>query len=710
MSDDEMQRPGVNSIRPGVMIALVMVIGAAVFIPALSGGWIYDDHPLIADNPYCHSFHWWSRWFSKDFWNVNEEIVHFGMRMVYWRPAVTASYAVDWQLGGGSTLMFHLTNTLAQASVAGLSFIVLRRWIGSLWPAFIASLLFAVHPTKAESVAWIAGRTDVFCMLAIFIATIGIGRRLRGDRWGTALEVVGTVAAYLCKEQAIVLPMFVVVEVWVATGRKAIDWNLVKRIVREVIPQASLAMVYLIFRALFLPIRSLPGRLSGADHAIAVFETIGRFLSLTFAPRDLSIQQGLVQATNHEVVHSWPYAATGLIGLLSLICIALWARTKQPIVTIGIAFFFVTLAPTSNLVYTGMPTLVSERFLYLPVLGLTLLVPAIFAQLPHRWLRVGYGLSLAAIVAAGLISARRAADYSDEVTFWDRELALHPDSREALQFRITHATVEKRYERALVDLLELKRSMDPYKGYRLSGVDLGFQVADILSRITPDHDQASLRAIDRFCAAILDGKAEFAELDVRGVKLKIGTSGKLYVAQLEPFASRYWSVRANLATRLGDHPAALAAIREARNICADCVTIVETDAIVLAAAGRIEDGLAEIDRVEATAPDRRLHVTREHLEKARAFRDRSLSATGPQRLQQRASELAALELWGAAYDVLAPYKAEIEQVPDFAVGFAELAFRAGEEQIAREVLSHHVSSDQIAPMLEDWSAKMGWRS
>ncbi|MCP6335955.1 hypothetical protein NL449_28455, partial [Klebsiella pneumoniae] len=83
---------------------------------------------------------------STDFWDVNEEVVRYGDRLIYWRPAITASYAVDWQLGGGSTLLFHLSNTIIHAAVAALSFVVLRRWVGSTWAAFVAALLFAVHP------------------------------------------------------------------------------------------------------------------------------------------------------------------------------------------------------------------------------------------------------------------------------------------------------------------------------------------------------------------------------------------------------------------------------------------------------------------------------------------------------------------------------------------------------------------------------------
>src|SRR5262249_26994250 len=161
-----------------------------------------------------HSFAWVGRWLHTDFWNVGEDVRRFGSPMVYWRPGITATYAVDWSLSNGSPVFFHVMNLLYQAAVCALAFAVLRRGIRKSIPAFVAALLFAIHPTKAESVAWIAGRTDVICMLAVLIAAQGIAWRLAGRRLGLALEIGGTAIAYLTKEQAIVLPAFALVEAW----------------------------------------------------------------------------------------------------------------------------------------------------------------------------------------------------------------------------------------------------------------------------------------------------------------------------------------------------------------------------------------------------------------------------------------------------------------------------------------------------------------
>src|SRR5262249_53561617 len=137
--------------RPPLLAAVVAALGALVFAPAIQNGFIYDDRSLIAENPYVHSFDGWRRWFTHDFWDVNEKVTHFASRMMYWRPGVSASYAIDWQLGGGSPVLFHATNLVGHAAASFLSFFVVRRWVGATMPAFFAALVFAIHPTKAES-------------------------------------------------------------------------------------------------------------------------------------------------------------------------------------------------------------------------------------------------------------------------------------------------------------------------------------------------------------------------------------------------------------------------------------------------------------------------------------------------------------------------------------------------------------------------------
>jgi hypothetical protein len=687
----------------------IAVLGSIVFVPSITGGWVFDDHPLIAENPFIHSFAWVIRWFTTEFWNVGEEAKRFGSAIVYWRPGITATYAVDWALGGGSPVLFHVMNLLYQAGVAVLSFFVLRRWIGKAGPAFAAALLFAIHPTKAESVAWIAGRTDVICMLAILVASQGMAWRYAGRRVGLPLEIGGTLVAYVCKEQAIVLPAFAVIEAWVALGRPPIDLATIRKLIPRVLPQTVLALFYLAVRTAVLPIQSSAGasKLLPLDHLLAVLETFGRFATLTFAPHDLSLQHGLVHSLGGEPLRSIPYVIVGAIALAAMLGIAIAARKRWPYVTLGTAFFLVTIAPTSNLVYTGMETLVSERFLYLPLFGLAWLAGELIARTPDRLVRPVCTLVAALAMASAALSLSRSADFVDEQAFWARELELHPDSNQAMQYAITTANRESRYRDSLQLLLHMHKMLDRYDRDRARDILFAHQVADVTSRLLPDNRQADLLAVDRFVENVLAGRP--AELNVLEVRLSVGAIKDKGRRELERFAPRFLSLRAEIQSRVGHDAEAVELAEQALAECRHCVGAVSIAAISYARAGRYSDSLRALDEVAGIVPEKPIALVRGHVEKAMAAHQDADKAEGPAQLQARARELAAVELWGRAYAVLAPYKEEIKRLPRFALGFAELAFRAGDPAVAREMLAATDSVGDIDAQLAAWARTMGWQ-
>jgi hypothetical protein len=676
-------------------------VGVLAFLPAITGGWIYDDRPLIADNPYVHSFAEWPRWFVTDFWNVKAELVHFLPRILYWRPGVSASYALDWSIGGGSPLMFHITNCVLEAFACGLAYLVLRRWIGATLPAVAAAVLFVVHPTKAESVAWIAGRTDILCMIAVLVASTGFARRRAGKHGGIALEVGGTIAAYLCKEQAIVLPCFVAIEAWVALDRPALDLGVAKRLVRAAIPQAAVAIGYLAVRAVVMPIAVSEdvGRVPIVDHALAVLETLGRFFALSVAPHELSIQQGLVHTEHHALVHSPAYIAIGLASTVVLVALAWLLRRRQPMIALGIALYFVTLLPTSNVIYTNMATLISERFLYLPLFGLTFAVGGVLAAATGRTRGRLFAL---AIIAAGLLTAislGRSADYQDEDAFWYRELTLHPDSRIARTEAFENYLRRHRY----YDALALWQEHSPYDIAYDDPLLVAEHVATVMARLVPDHRANDLEQIDRFCDDVLARRP--AKLALLGVSFQIDPirSDKAFATSQQQLLV----LRSDLQSRLGHDDAAIELARQGAELCPTCFSLLQPLSLALARAGRYDDALAVLG-TDVHAPEKDLAKAREQIDAAHALAEQAASATGPAALQERASELAKLDLWGRAFDVLAPYEAEIAKAPKFAEGFAELAVRTGEPEVARRVLAATKSPAEASALIAGWTAEMGW--
>ena len=89
-----------------------------------------------------------------------------------WIPLTTLSHILDCQLFGLHAGGHHLVNVGLHAATAVLLFLALRQMTGSLWRSAFVAAVFAVHPLRAESVAWVSERKDVLSGL-FFMAAVG---------------------------------------------------------------------------------------------------------------------------------------------------------------------------------------------------------------------------------------------------------------------------------------------------------------------------------------------------------------------------------------------------------------------------------------------------------------------------------------------------------------------------------------------------------
>jgi protein O-mannosyl-transferase len=674
--------------------AAIALIAIAAFLPSLRGEWIYDDHALIERNLHIHSFEHWTRWFTTDFWDVGPDQ---DARILYWRPLVAATYAVDWGLGGGSPWAFHLSNLVFHALVASLAFVTLRRWTGSMAGAVVGALVFALHPTKAENVAWISGRTDVLCMLGILLACFGLARRLKGVRGGIALEVTGTLIAYGVKEQAIVLPAFVAVEAWVAAGRPTLTLNGLKGMALAALPQTIVAITYLVVRALVLPIAPRHGgfALDVSDRVLTVLETLGHDIVLVFAPHNLSMQQGLVLSREGEMVHSYGHAAAGAAVIVVAVSVVLTARRKAPIAAVGLALFFVTLLPTANIKPLFLETMVSARFLYVPFLGLSLLVAAGIKAASASSRRVVLGLGAAVSTTLLMLSLGRALDFVSERELWTREAELHPESTTALDMLLSDALARNANVEALRILVrrrEIRRIYDWREGEVFG---FAYNVGLVAGRLTPDLDRSSLDRIDAFAAELVTRREGAASIALRGLQMSMpivpgDPRDPLVMAQL-------LGLRAELASRRGDDAAAIELVAEARNRCNGCPHIQAIEAVTLARAGDYANALS-IAASSNSAWTLSLHTAQDLHERAETMRGTDAAFT-------RAREFGALGLWGRAYNTISEVPpANTEQ----RVLAGEIAYRAGDTTSARAMLVRAMPAAEVNARLRVLADEMGW--
>jgi hypothetical protein len=208
---------------------------------------------------------------------------------------------------------------------------------------------------------------------------------------------------------------------------------------------------------------------------------------------------------------------------------------------------------------------------------------------------------------------------------------------------------------------------------------------------------------------LIDPRTATAEVHLPGLDVTAPIASGPFVPRARGLHTRTTIVVAELASRLGRDDEARRYSDEARARCPTCIHVVTVSAVIAARRGDYSAGNRMLDDLARLEGEPALASVRKRLQTAELASKQAAMSSGPIALQLRANELAELEAYGRAYELLAPHRAQIEQAPGLAIGFAELAYRAGEETVAREVLAAQVPPEKIAPMFAEWARKMGWQ-
>ena len=150
-------------LLPSAVCVLLLLAVGLTFAQTAGFGFVnFDDRDYVYDNR-----------------NVSDGLSGEGIRWAFaqshvanWHPLTWISLMLDCSLYGLNPARLHLTNVLLHAATVVLLFLVLRAITGRLWPSALVAVLFAVHPLRAESVAWVTERKDVLSGL-FFVLTLG---------------------------------------------------------------------------------------------------------------------------------------------------------------------------------------------------------------------------------------------------------------------------------------------------------------------------------------------------------------------------------------------------------------------------------------------------------------------------------------------------------------------------------------------------------
>ena len=142
-------------MRRNLFICLLLAgITLGIYWPVRSFDLIYFDDPLVLTD--CPEVQAGLTWASLK-WALT------GVVIANWQPVTNLSFLVVSQFFGTSPGVHHLANAIIHAVNAALLFLLLRKMTGATWRSAAAAAIFAWHPLRVESVAWIVERKDVLC-------------------------------------------------------------------------------------------------------------------------------------------------------------------------------------------------------------------------------------------------------------------------------------------------------------------------------------------------------------------------------------------------------------------------------------------------------------------------------------------------------------------------------------------------------------------
>jgi len=411
--------------------SVVGLLTFLAFLPAVNSGFVnWDDNSYITDNPL-----------------IQQGLSSTGIRRAFtevvfhnWAPLTVLSYLLDATLFGIQPAGFHLTNVVLHAATACTVCLALCRMTRSVGRSAAVAALFALHPLRVESVAWVAERKDVLSMLFVGLSLLAYERFCRQpSAQRLAVVALAMLGSLLSKSTAVTLPgLLLLLDVWplgrVAVGRPAGSPRTtggryppvpIRRAVVEKLPLILLSIVFAFFtivaqRQAISGQQAVPivaRRLPNAIYAV------NWYVLKTAWPVDLHPAHMLFGAARPP----WLVAACSG-GLLALFGIALVCARRCPAVTVGILWFIAALVPVLGFVQAGFQAH-ADRFTYLPHVGLFVAVVwGALEILPPRNRRSPLPMAIltAALVACVSLDRRQIAVWKDSETLWRHVLAINP--------------------------------------------------------------------------------------------------------------------------------------------------------------------------------------------------------------------------------------------------------------------------------------------
>jgi tetratricopeptide (TPR) repeat protein len=416
-------RTHIGTVVTGIVSVLLAVIVGLAFGRALGNDFVgYDDQSYVVLNPRVTN-------------GLTVDGIQWAFTHVHasnWHPLTMISHMLDCQLYGLQPWGHHLTSILLHAATAILLFLALRELTGNLWPAVLVAAVFAVHPLRVESVAWVSERKDVLSGVFFMLTLWAYARYARGNGarsfWYITVVVLFALGL-MCKPTLVTVPFVLLLLDYWPLGRSQSSPFLGRGITRETWSRLIFEKLPLFVLSAAFCVATLLAQKQALDASLKppLAERVGNAL-VSYA---VYLGQ-MIWPARLAVLYPYPEgnlkAAHVILALLLLLSISaavfVWRR-KYPFLLTGWLWYLGMLVPMIGIVQVGSQGR-ADRYTYLPQIGLYLLVAWGAMELFHQWRRsrvILAGAGLLIITALITRSYFQTSYWQDTETLWKHATA-----------------------------------------------------------------------------------------------------------------------------------------------------------------------------------------------------------------------------------------------------------------------------------------------
>jgi len=387
----------------GVCIFLATIVWA-VFGQTMHDEFVnYDDGVYVYENPEVAR--------GLKFQGIAWAFTHFGANN--WHPLTWLSHMLDCQFYGLNPGGHHLTNVLLHTTTAIVLFLVLRQMTGFLWRSAFVAAVFAIHPLRVESVAWVAERKDVLSGL-FFMLTLGAYVRYARRPWSPGrygLVLFLFAMGLMCKPMLVTLPfVLLLLDYWPLQRVEPATRLVMEKLPLLALAAASCVVTILAQQEAIQSTGSYPPALRFENASVSSIVYLGQMVW----PAGLAV----FYPYPHNGLPAWAVIAAPIL-LLFISAGVFILRKTRPYLLVGWLWYLVMLAPVIGIVQAGLQSH-ADRYTYLPQIGIYVaaawLVAEWSAKRPAARTAVVY-------LAAGVLAVLMACAWK-QTTYWQNSESL----------------------------------------------------------------------------------------------------------------------------------------------------------------------------------------------------------------------------------------------------------------------------------------------